>query len=65
LLAEGQFFILAALCTYNPDRLHALERDVVSFQTVDQHDLDRVREKYTRVWPGALRPRLEWKVEEI
>jgi lipopolysaccharide transport system ATP-binding protein len=65
LLAEGQFFILAALCTYNPDRLHALERDAVSFQTVDQHDLDRVREKYTRVWPGALRPRLEWKVEEI
>ena len=65
LLAEGQFFILAAICSYNPDQIHALERDAVSFQTVDQHDLDRVREKYARLWPGALRPRLEWNVEEI
>jgi len=65
LLAEGQFFILAAICTYNPDHLHALERDVVSFQAVDQHDLDRVREKYARLWPGAMRPKLEWQVEQI
>jgi lipopolysaccharide transport system ATP-binding protein len=65
LLAEGQFFILAALCTYNPDQLHALVRDVVSFQTVDQHDLDQVREKYARLWPGAMRPRLDWQVEEL
>jgi lipopolysaccharide transport system ATP-binding protein len=65
LLAEGQFFILAAVCTYNPDHIHALERDAVSFQAVDQHDLDRVREKYTRQWPGAMRPRTEWRVEEI
>ena len=65
LLAEGQFFILAAVCTYNPDLIHVLERDAVSFQTVDHHDLDRVREKYARLWPGALRPKLEWRVEEI
>ena len=65
LLAEGQFFILAAVCSYNPDQIHALERDVVSFQTVDHHDLDQVREKYTRLWPGAMRPRLEWTVEEV
>ena len=65
LLAEGQFFVLAAVCTYNPDQIHALERDAVSFQTVDQHDLDRVREKYARLWPGAMRPRLEWKIEEV
>jgi len=65
LLAEGQFFILAAVCTYNPDQIHVLERDAVCFQTMDQHDLDRVREKYARLWPGALRPKLEWRVEEI
>jgi lipopolysaccharide transport system ATP-binding protein len=65
LLSEGQFFILAAVCSYNPDHIHALERDAVSFQTVDQHDVDRVREKYTRLWPGAMRPRLEWKVGEV
>jgi len=65
LLAEGQFFILAAVCSYNPDHIHALERDVVSFQVVDQYDLENTREKYTRAWPGALRPKLEWRVEEI
>jgi lipopolysaccharide transport system ATP-binding protein len=65
LLAEGRFLILAALCTYNPNNLHALERDVVSFQVVDQYDLEKIREKYTRPWPGALRPKLEWRVEEM
>jgi lipopolysaccharide transport system ATP-binding protein len=65
LLAEGQFFILAAICTYNPDHIHALERDTVSFQAVDQHDLDRIREKYAKTWPGALRPKLQWQVEEV
>jgi lipopolysaccharide transport system ATP-binding protein len=65
LLAEGQLFILAAICTYNPDNIHLLERDVVSFQAVDQYDLDKTREKYARPWPGALRPKLEWQVEEI
>ena len=65
LLAEGQFFILAAICTYNPEQIHALERDTVSFQAVDQHDMDHVRDKYAKVWPGALRPRLQWHVEEV
>jgi lipopolysaccharide transport system ATP-binding protein len=65
LLAEGQFFILAAVCTYNPDHIHVLERDAVCFQTVDQHDLDQVRDKYARLWPGAVRPQLEWRVEEV
>lgn len=65
LLAEGQIFILAAVCSYNPDHIHALERDAVSFQTIDQYDVEKVREKYTRPWPGALRPKLEWRVEQI
>jgi len=63
LLSEGQIFILAAVCTYNPDNIHALERDVVSFQVVDQFDLEKTREKYTRSWPGAIRPKLEWQIE--
>ena len=65
LLAEGQFFILAAVCSYGPDEVHAIERDAVSFQTVDQFDLDKTREKYARPWPGALRPKVEWQVEPI
>jgi lipopolysaccharide transport system ATP-binding protein len=65
LLAEGQIFVLAAVVTYNPDTIHALERDAVCFQAVDQYDLDRTREKYAQKWPGVMRPKLEWSVEPI
>ncbi len=64
LLSEGQVFILAAVCTYNPPVVHALERDAVCFQAVDQHDLDKTREKFTQKWPGAIRPKLEWSVHQ-
>jgi len=65
LLAEGQVFILAAVCTYNPNTIHALERDAVCFQAVDQYDLENTREKYAQKWPGAMRPKLEWSVEQV
>jgi lipopolysaccharide transport system ATP-binding protein len=64
LLSEGQFFILAAVCTYNPPVIHALERDAVCFQAVDQHDLDKTREKFMQKWPGAVRPKLEWSINQ-
>jgi len=62
LLSEGQISVVAALCTYDPDQIHALERDAVSFQVKDATDVDRIREKYTKQWPGLVRPRLSWKV---
>jgi lipopolysaccharide transport system ATP-binding protein len=65
LLAEGQLYILAALCSYDPDNIHALERDVVVFQIVDQYDTEGTRQKYAKPWPGAVRPRLEWRIEEV
>jgi lipopolysaccharide transport system ATP-binding protein len=64
LLSEGQFFILAAVCTYNPPVIHALERDAVCFQAVDQYDLEKTREKFTQKWPGAVRPKLEWSIHQ-
>jgi lipopolysaccharide transport system ATP-binding protein len=64
LLSEGQLFILAAVVTYNPDTIHALERDAVSFQAVDQYDLERTREKFAPKWPGAMRPKLEWNIQQ-
>jgi lipopolysaccharide transport system ATP-binding protein len=64
LLSEGQYFILAAVCTYNPPVIHALERDAVCFQAVDQYDLDKTREKFTPKWPGAIRPKLEWSIHQ-
>jgi lipopolysaccharide transport system ATP-binding protein len=65
LLSEGQFFILAAICTYNPDIIHALERDAVSFQAVDQYDWEKTREKYAQKWPGAVRPKLAWSIKQV
>jgi lipopolysaccharide transport system ATP-binding protein len=64
LLAEGQFFILAAICTYNPEARHVVERDVVCFQAVDQYDVEKTREKFAQKWPGAIRPKLEWRIKQ-
>jgi lipopolysaccharide transport system ATP-binding protein len=62
-LAEGRFFVLAAVGTYNPNVVHALERDVVSFQVVDRSEGPSSRGEYAGgYWPGVLRPKLEWSV---
>jgi lipopolysaccharide transport system ATP-binding protein len=62
-LAEGQFFVLVAICSYNPNEIHALERDVVSFQVVDRTQGDGVRGEHAGgKWPGVIRPLLEWEV---
>jgi len=65
LLAEGRINILAALCTYNPDAIHALEQDVVSFQVIEDPDSRTARGEYAGVWPGVLRPWLQWKANYI
>ncbi len=61
-LAEGRIFILAAVCNYNPDIVHALARDVVSFQVVDHSCGDGVRGVFAGHWPGVVRPALDWQV---
>jgi lipopolysaccharide transport system ATP-binding protein len=63
-LAEGQIFVLAAVCSYNPDIVHVLERDAVSFQIVDRSEGDAVRGDFGGTWPGVVRPMLEWRVEQ-
>ncbi len=65
LLAEGRFFVLAAVCTYNPDVIHAIEPNAVSFQSIDQIDSRRDREKYAGRWPGVMRPALRWEIAQI
>ncbi len=63
-LAEGRHFVLAAISTFNPTFVHALESDVVSFQVVDRSVGDGVRGEYPNDWPGAVRPLLDWKVQK-
>lgn len=61
-LAEGRVFLLVAVCSYNPDVVHVLERDAASFQVIDRSDDDGVRGVHTKRWPGIVRPMLEWQV---
>jgi lipopolysaccharide transport system ATP-binding protein len=64
-LAEGQIFVLAAVCSYNPDFVHLVERDAVSFQVVDRSDGDGTRGEYGGIWPGVVRPMLAWDAEPL
>jgi len=62
-LAEGCFYVLAAIGTYNPNIVHAIERDAVSFQIVDHSYGDGVRGEYAGAdWPGIVRPMFDWKI---
>jgi lipopolysaccharide transport system ATP-binding protein len=62
-LAEGTHNITAAIGTYNPNIVHVLERDVVSFVVVDNAETRSVRGDYAGGnWPGVIRPLLSWSV---
>jgi lipopolysaccharide transport system ATP-binding protein len=62
-LAEGRFFVLAAVSTFTPVRIHAMEADAVSFHVVDRSTGDGVRGEFANEWPGVVRPMLEWAIE--
>lgn len=63
LMAEGTFSVLAAVVSYNPDQVHAVERDAVQFQVIDKTQGTGVRGEYAGGrWPGVMRPMLDWQV---
>lgn len=61
-LAEGRVFVRAAVTSYNPDVVHSLVSDAVSFQVIDTSEGDAVRGEYAGNWPGVMRPMLPWDV---
>ena len=63
-LAEGRHLVLAAVSSYNPTRVHALEADAVAFQVVDRSTGDGVRGEYGSEWPGVVRPMLDWQIHQ-
>ncbi|MCU1488171.1 MAG: transporter related [Actinomycetia bacterium] len=65
LLAEGQVFVLAAVSSDNPVRVHAMERDAVAFQVIDRSDGDGTRGPYANEWPGVVRPKLPWTATQV
>jgi lipopolysaccharide transport system ATP-binding protein len=62
-LAEGTIYVLVAVGSYNPNVLHAIEREAISFQVIDRSEADGARGIFSGEWPGVLRPLLEWDVE--
>jgi lipopolysaccharide transport system ATP-binding protein len=62
-LAEGRFYVLAAVVTYNPDTIHAFVDDAIAFDVSELSLGDGVRGEATSAWPGVIRPYMEWKVQ--
>ena len=57
--------VLVALCSYNPDTVHGIEQEAVSFQIVEDLKDQTPRREFGGDWPGVLRPNLEWHVEYV
>ena len=61
-LAESRIFVTAAVSTYNPTLVHAIQTEAIAFQVVDRSAGDGVRGEYAGEWPGVVRPMLAWTV---
>jgi hypothetical protein len=60
-LNEGLVVVDAAITSLEPLRIHAYERQVISFHVVDTLEGSPLRGDYAGVIPGAVRPWLEWR----
>lgn len=62
-LAEGRVTVTAEVTSNDSAIVHAREVDAIAFQVVDRSDGDGARGEYSRLWPGAVRPMLDWTVD--
>ena len=60
-LAEGSFFVNAALITVEPQLKQYMERDVVGFHVIDSMEGDSARGDWAKNLGGVVRPLLEWE----
>jgi lipopolysaccharide transport system ATP-binding protein len=59
--AEGGVLVLAAIVSYQPPTVHAVEGDAVAFHVMDPSEGDGVRGTFSGDFPGVVRPMLEWE----
>jgi lipopolysaccharide transport system ATP-binding protein len=66
LLAEGKYTVLVAIGNYNPNIIHVKLDEALTFSIVDPLNyFDSARRDTTGIWPGLIRPKLEWNVVKI
>ena len=63
MLNEGTLLVGAAMTTLEPMNVHFFEPDAVAFQILDTADGESSRGDYQGAYPGAIRPKLEWKTD--
>lgn len=64
LLNSGHYTVMAVVCSWNPNVVHAEVREAISFEVVDARGGDGgARGDYDGDWPGVVRPLLQWDVE--
>jgi lipopolysaccharide transport system ATP-binding protein len=65
-LNEGSYFVGLAISSYSPGlTIHFFEPSAMTFNVRDSMDGSVGRHGYANVMPGVVRPRLQWKVEEV
>jgi lipopolysaccharide transport system ATP-binding protein len=64
-LSEGTFSIDVAISTFDPVIVHAWERGLFSFSVYDPGEGDSARGLLGGPIPGAVRPILPWKTEQL
>lgn len=63
LLNEGDFIIGVALFNHNEGIIHCHVQDALAFSVIDGIEVNTPKGKSGGVFPGLIRPSLEWKIE--
>ena len=61
--SEGSYTVLVAIGHYNPNMVHILLDDLVSFQILETYSGQTVRKNAGNEWPGIVRPFINWKIK--
>jgi lipopolysaccharide transport system ATP-binding protein len=65
-LAEGKYSVLVAIGNYNPNMIHVLLKQALTFSVSDNLDtIGTVKKGVIESWPGLIRPMLEWNISKI
>jgi len=64
-LADGMYYVNAAIATLKPFAVQFYERSVVAFQVIDRSGADTARGEWTGDMGGVVRPLLNWETNFI